>query len=80
MSIVHRSLYPQLRQDGSGRMSHYTFIGFRRLLGGGRRFGFGWGFIEWGTNTPGIWLPRSVPKWVTHHSEYIFDDYRDNQS
>lgn len=36
-----------------------TFWGLCRVNGGGHRFGFGKGFLEWGTNLPwGLWLPN----------------------
>ncbi len=39
-----------------------TFWGFRRILSGGIRFGFGRGFIEWGTGLGGIYLRRKDDK------------------
>ena len=59
---IYRWLYPQLKQDGSGKMTHKTFWGIRKLLGGGWRFGFGIGFVEWGTGTSGVFLPRKELK------------------
>ena len=35
-----------------------TFWGFRRIVSGGHRFGFGRGFIEWGTGIGGVYLRR----------------------
>ncbi|KKL91651.1 hypothetical protein LCGC14_1892600 [marine sediment metagenome] len=48
MRLIHRSLYGKR-----------TFWGFRKLEISGYRFGFGRGFIEWGSGLSGIYLARS---------------------
>jgi len=35
-----------------------AFWGFVKMIYGGYRFGFGFGFLEWGTSTSGLYLPR----------------------
>ncbi len=49
--LIWRTLYGKL-----------TFWGFCRILSGGTRFGFGRGFIEWGTGLGGIYLRRKDVK------------------